>query len=475
MSRNGTGIYERHSRTCPAETVKARSAGAKCNCTPTYRVRVWSPRDGKRIDKSFPTKTEARQWQPEAKVEIRKGTRRAPMKKTVANAFQELLVGMKDGSIRSSARAPYKPATIRSYGFGISKLLETEIASRRVGDLERPDLQRLFDRLSADGASVEVLNQCLNPLRVVYRRALRDGEVGLDPTEGLELPVPSGNGRDRIVAEDDAARLIAATDERDQGIWATAFYAGLRVGEIQGLDCGHIEPDPGGEVVGWIKVERQYDHQTNTYGTPKSEAGIRLVPILDQLAPFIQRQLQARQELDAGMDGPLFFGSSPRKTRRERTECLTDGCHEEGDRRGLCTACYRRWWDSGKDPALLPPGATVPAVPPNPEKPFDTSAVQKRATRAWKKAGLERVTFHTCRHTFISILFSRLEPEHLPRIQRWAGHANLTTTLNTYTHLVPGSEVEALRRANAQLPMPPPRAERRVLQLGPGGDEEDER
>jgi integrase len=36
--------------------------------------------------------------------------------------------------------------------------------------------------------------------------------------------------------------------------------------------------------------------------------------------------------------------------------------------------------------------------------PFDPSKLTKRADRAWRNAGLERITLHECRHTFASLM-----------------------------------------------------------------------
>ena len=38
--------------------------------------------------------------------------------------------------------------------------------------------------------------------------------------------------------------------------------------------------------------------------------------------------------------------------------------------------------------------------------PFNSEPVNGRAYRAWKKAGLERITLHECRHTFASLVIA---------------------------------------------------------------------
>ena len=51
------------------------------------------------------------------------------------------------------------------------------------------------------------------PLRVIFRRAIRDGLVAVNPCDRLELPANRGR-RDRIVSAEHAAALVAALPTR---------------------------------------------------------------------------------------------------------------------------------------------------------------------------------------------------------------------------------------------------------------------
>lgn len=63
------------------------------------------------------------------------------------------------------------------------------------------------------------------PLRAIYNRAIHRGEVAINPTTGLQLPMPEDK-RDRIATPDEAERLLSVLSVTDRVIWATAFYAG---------------------------------------------------------------------------------------------------------------------------------------------------------------------------------------------------------------------------------------------------------
>jgi integrase len=81
--------------------------------------------------------------------------------------------------------------------------------------------------------------------------------------------------------------------------------------------------------------------------------------------------------------------------------------------------------------------------------PFTPNAVTKRADRAWHEAGLERIVFHDCRHTFVSLLAAA--HVDVVSISRFAGHADVGFTLNRYAHLFEGSEAQAAELLGAYL------------------------
>jgi integrase len=59
-----------------------------------------------------------------------------------------------------------------------------------------------------------------------------------------------------------------------------------------------------------------------------------------------------------------------------------------------------------------------------------------------QKAGLRRIRFHDLRHTFASMLIQ--QGESLAYVKDQLGHSSITLTVNTYTHLIPGSNRQAV-------------------------------
>jgi integrase len=244
--------------------------------------------------------------------------------------------------------------------------------------LELRDLQDLADQLLADGHDPSTIRNTFMGVRALYRRAVARGEVAVNPTAGLQLPAVRG-GRDRIASVSEADTLLAVLPELDRAVWATAFFAGLRRGELMALNFedafGTIGPS------NLITVQRSYDPVADEFITPKSHAGTRRVPVTQEL----RRYLTAHEQ-QLGRSTGLLFG---------RTET----------------------------------------------KPFDDRALKVRAEKTWKQAGLKPITLHEARHTYASLLIAAGVSSKA--VSTYMGHASITITLDRYGHLFPGNEAEA--------------------------------
>lgn len=288
-----TGIEVRHRKVC------ASRSGGRCNCQPTYQASVWSARESTRIRKTFPTLAEARAWRSETQTGVRRGTLRAPAHTSVREAAEELVAGMKSGRVRTRSGDLYKPSAIRSYEAALRDRVVPHLGSTRLGDVQRRDVQRIADDLLSQGRDPSTIRNALMPLRVIFRRAVEDGDLAVNPCSHLRLPAVRGR-RERIASPEEAEQLLAVLPERDRAIWATALYAGLRRGELMALRWEQVDL-----AIGVIHVERAYDDKERVEVEPKSRAGRRTVPIVGALRDVLVEH-KASERRETG----LVFGSS---------------------------------------------------------------------------------------------------------------------------------------------------------------------
>jgi integrase len=390
------GIVKRHSKGCRSRD------GGRCNCGGGYEAWVYLVREKRKVRKSFKRESEAKSWRREALVSAEKGALRIRPKdrRTLAEALEDFVAGMAEGSIRPKRRERYKPNTVRSYERAVRLYLRgSELGGLRPTEVRRSDVQAYVDDLLARKSASSTSN-AINPLQAFYKRAVIREEVTFNPTEEIDVPTGKSQRPRRIVPPAEAAALLAALPSQDRGIWATAFYAGLRRGELQALRCMDI--DLGANLIhvrkGWDQVAGEIE--------PKSEAGKRTIPILAILRDYLDEQL-----MRTGRRGEdRIFGRSARQVFYAST---IDGrakrawmAHNAAEREAAN--------DDGRDPEPL-----------------------------------TLLTMHECRHTFASLL---IDTGANPKaIQEIMGHSKIQTTFDVYGHLLPGSHDHVRARMDAYL------------------------
>jgi len=292
------GIRRLHSTGCPAK------AGKRCNCKAGFEAAVWSDRDGRKIRKTFACKAAARSWRADVKRSLDRGELRPTTHdgRTLGDALRTFIEGMRAGTIHPKGRERYKPNTIRSYERAARlHIARAPVARLRVGEVRRADLKGFARELLAAGCSARSVSNTMNPIQAFYRHAIEEDHLTYNPSEGIDLPTGQSKRAKRIATPSEAATAIEALAVEDRPLWATAFYAGLRRGELQALRARDI--DLGASL---IHVERGWD-QVEGVIDPKTHAGRRRVPLLAILRDYLDEHL-----IRTGRRGDdLLFGRTP--------------------------------------------------------------------------------------------------------------------------------------------------------------------
>jgi integrase len=364
----------------------ASARGGRCNCRRIYQAAVWSARDHKRIRKHFDSLGAAKMWRADSYGRLRRRELRPASAVTFAHAAEQWLAGARCGSIRTRSGDAYKPSTLRSY----------ERALR--GGTLSPGLLREFGRFRLSDLTLDEVQVFADKLLAAGARpsTIRNAIMPLRVIcrwRRREVPVNPTVG---LLLP--AVRL--GRDRIASPLMAERLLAALRPADrplwatalYGGLRRGELMALRWGDVRlqhGVIEVARAWDPKERIEVAPKSVAGIRRVPIAAVLRSYLA-QLRPAAPAD---EEALVFG-----------------------RGGV---------------------------------PFSASAVGERARRAWRRAGLEPVCLHECRHTFASLMIAA--GVNAKALSVFMGHANISITLDRYGHLMPGAEDEAAGLLDAYL------------------------
>jgi len=289
------GIETRHARSC------RQRQGGRCNCEPTYRVRLWDAQRQQRIVKPFQSYAEAQGWRRDARIALRRGRTPNTGSDTLDAAAGTWLEGARHGVIRTRSGDPYKPSAIGSYEASLRLRVLPTLGSEPLADIRRADLQELVERLAAKGVGENTIEATFIPLRSIFRREVHRDRLKVNPCAGLELPKAKSR-RDRIASPAEGELLIAALPPEDRPLWATAMYAGLRRGELRALSSRRLDVPNG-----IIHVERGWDDREGEIETKGRNR--RRVPIPAVLqAHLLERAMRTGRQGDE-----LVFGDTADK------------------------------------------------------------------------------------------------------------------------------------------------------------------
>jgi integrase len=248
--------------------------------------------NGRRVRRSLETTSqkEAKRLRDEI-LGVRAGGDRIRAKFGIAAAANEgapvpTIAEVADSWMTAKRIAKRATNTLDTYEDAVECWIKPELGQRRVGDVSRADVRAFVDVLrKAKGRegrkmSDDRVSFIFGRLRAIYLFARREGLwTGIDPTDldKHERPQP-GKGRDTILTIAEAQRFLAELDGRWYYMASVALYAGLAVGEVNGLAWGDVDLDAG-----TLTVRRSYAE-----GTTKSTARADTIPLHRDLVALLR-------------------------------------------------------------------------------------------------------------------------------------------------------------------------------------------
>lgn len=245
----------------------------------------------------------------------------------VTDAWEESHVGGLVRGTQATYRAPLQA-------------LRDELGERLVSDVTAGDLNRILLREKAKGYSYKHAALTKSIMKQVLDYAVIQGYIAHNPCPSVTVPRGMKKGRVEAPSEDVQAVVKANLDKPFGDFVAVLLYTGLRTEEAVALRWGDVGTDT-------IHVRAAVDlHGTPRLKETKTEAGERDVPILPQLAPFLQRPAGAKDSDYIFHDGGELL-SRGKITGRWLNWCKAAGLAEQkqyDNRHRGKTECTRTEW-----------------------------------------------------------------------------------------------------------------------------------
>ncbi len=282
--------------------------------------------------------------------------------------------------LEDSVKGSVKPVTFESYERIVRLHVRPTLGRVKLKALTPPHVRRLYrERLDA-GLSTRTVQYTHVVLQRALRQAVNDGLIPRNPCAAVDPPQVRREEIRPLDRDQVRALFEVARENRLEALYIVAVHCGLRQGELLGLQWNDVDLEAGR-----LQVRRTLSNGEFTAPkTAKSRRTVTLTPTaIDALKRHSERQAEEMMRADTlYQDQGLVFASM-----------------------------------------------------------VGTPLSRRNLTRSFKallrRAGLPRtVRFHDLRHTCATLLLGKGFNSKF--VQELLGHATISITLDTYSHVMPG-------------------------------------
>lgn len=346
---------------------------------------VFIAHNGKRKSIKVGARDAAENLKARIEEKLKAGELRIADEKTILT-FGEYSRKWLDGHVETSL----KFTTQKSYDY-IMRIHLGGLMARPLDQITRPELRDLIYEKLKSGLAPKTVVNIKAVISSLMNHAFEDGLIMGNPVARLGKFIKRKDPKADInpLTRDEARAFLEAVGEHNPRylpFFLCGLRTGMRLGELLALEWGNVDFRGG-----FIEVRRSFTH--GHYTTPKNHKS-RRVDMSPQLAETLK-------EL---------------RTERKRE------------------ALARGWGDV---PELVFVNETGGLI-------SESNLRNRVFFKALEKAGLRRIRIHDLRHGFASLLIQN--GESLAYVRDQLGHSSIQITVDTYGHLVPGSNRQAVAK-----------------------------
>lgn len=341
----------------------------------------------------------------DAKYEVEHGIHAKPEKITLDAWFHIWIEEYKENNV--------KKGTILTYGQVYKDYIKKELGNKLIKDIRAEQIQKLYNNLYKQGYSISIIKLVRAVLSGMMKQAIKNEIIIKDVMTLVTLPKEKKKGERRVLSIEEQQMLIEYSKEsKFEVLILLGLSTGMRIGEMLALEWKDINfKKQTLKVTGTLKY---YGGRGTEKDTPKTSSSCREIPLLPSMVNLLKKhkkeqiahklQLGDRWNPVKNLEDLVFlqeFGSPFNATLFEKKlKCFINKANKME---------YIRAEEENREPREL--------------KVF---------------------TPHTLRHTFATRALENGIPPKV--VQEILGHSSITMTLDLYTHVLPQTKSEELKK-----------------------------
>ena len=371
------------------------------------KIEVGKKRDGKPkyITKTYAKKKEAEAFKRKVLEERQQGIVTEPTKMTVGEYLDKWL--------EAAARPRLRKVTFDSYKECLRLYIRPALEERRLKSINGLTLQGHYASLLERGLSPRTIRYAHSVINSAFRQAVKWRLIPRNPCKDVELPRQEHKEMQALSPEEAVAFLNAAKADRLGALFDLAVASGMRPGEYLGLKWSDVDLE-----VGTVTVQRTLvlGSKGEWYlSEPKTARSRRTIPLPKGTVEILRKhktaQAEVRMKAPAEWNDHGFVFTIKRGQPVNRNNLVKRNFH-----RILKAADLGEWIEvDGKD----------------------------------KKRFVPKIRLYDLRHTCATLLL--VAGENPKVVSERLGHASISMTLDTYSHVLPTMQEAAAERLESML------------------------
>jgi integrase len=300
--------------------------------------------------------------------------------------------------LTDSVRDSVRDVTYRGYDRQVRNHITPTLGNIKLKALTPTHVRGLYRDKTDAGLSPRTVQYVHVTLHKALKQAVNDGLVPRNVTEAVKPPQLRREEIKPLTSQQAKMFLKAVRGDRLEALYVLAITAGLRQGELLGLRWEDVDLERG-----TLQVRRTLSGSKNgnpIFGIPKTAKGKRSVKLTEKALEALKRHRELQLE-----EGQRLAG-----LWQEHGLIFTTQVGTPINRHNLVTRSFKPFLD---------------------------------------RAGLPKIRFHDLRHTCATLMLCG--GIHPKVVQELLGHASVTITLDTYSHVLPTMPGEAAGKMDSML------------------------
>ena len=365
-------------------------------------------RSGKRLEKYFDNLTKARSWLEDIRYQDKYYHVGASSMMTVDAWFDYWIENIVcDLSLN----------TRRNYRERYKHNIQPVIGKMHITEVKQMHCKMVLNRMK-DNYAGSTIRQTYITMGTFFKSAVMNDIIVRHPMNGVRYNKPVRDVSDirYLTVEEQEKFLAVAKQTHNYSQYALILETGIRTGELIGLTWDDIDWDNRTLTVNKT-LEYRYQRGHWCAGSPKTKSSYRTIPLTKRAYSILSdlyEMRDSRKEAETLLQELTYIDRKTGKTKKFLMKNLVFINYRTGE-------------------------------------PIKNSSYDSHLYKICDKAGIDRFSMHTLRHTYATRAIERnVQPKVL---QQLLGHGSIKTTMDRYVHVTNSSMAHAVQQFEAESTM----------------------